>query len=297
MKKMIPILAVGGLILTAQDSCEGGEDPTPTPWVLPGVDYAQMGSYRVVERPDAFSAPSGCEMAYTQYYPDGAPEAPLVMLSHGFQRNQSHMVELARHLASWGLEVVTPNLCHSLPTDSDTGADAGDMLALSDLMGAQSMIYMGHSAGGLRSTIAGVADDKTRAVLGLDLVDGADEALNLAPQADFPLYGIVGEGSACNAGGNGVAVFEAAPQGRALKTIEADHCDFEGPTDALCTSFCQGSNDQFSEGEIRRSIWGLATSFAVWHGGLDAGGADWWQDGGGVLDALLAEGHVVILVD
>lgn len=53
-----------------------------------------------------------------------------------------------------------------------------------------------------------------------------------------PVWGMFGESSGCNANNNGVNVFQDAVQGNAVIITEADHCDFEFPTNLLCSLLC-----------------------------------------------------------
>lgn len=289
---LIPLCFIA-LPLIAQDSCGG---PPEVDWTPPGTDFAAPGPLDVTAAPGSLAAPSGCTLDYTLYQPAGARPRTWVVLSHGFQRSQEQMSDLAGHLASWGLGVATPDLCHSTPLDNDIPGDVDDLLALTDALGTSRVLYMGHSAGGMRSILAGVADPRALAVVGLDAVDALDYALDAAPALTIPLHGIVGEGSSCNADNNGIPIYEAAPDALAYRVTEADHCDFEGPTDALCTAFCQGSNAQFTEGTIHNGVVGLATSAALWRADLDASGAGWWRPGAATNQWLQDIGLVSPLV-
>lgn len=280
-------------IVLGADTCSA-----PTfEWAPPGTDLAAPGPSGETTTALSLAAPSGCTLAYTRHAPtQPAGGAPLIVLSHGFQRSQAQMQDLATHLASWGFTVVTPDLCHSTPLDNDIPGDAADMQALAAAEGGVRVIYMGHSAGGMRSIVAGAEDPATVAVVGLDAVDALDYALEAAPSLAAPLMGIVGESSSCNAANNGIPVYEAAPDALAMRVTEADHCDFESPTDALCTSFCQGSNASFDDATIAQAIWGLATAAALWRGGVSEEGAAWWQASGADYQYLLDAGLVSPLV-
>ncbi len=54
-----------------------------------------------------------------------------------------------------------------------------------------------------------------------------------------PVWGMFGESSSFNANNNGVNVFQDAVQGNAVIINEADHCDFELPTNLLCLLNCE----------------------------------------------------------
>ncbi|RME53793.1 MAG: alpha/beta fold hydrolase [Deltaproteobacteria bacterium] len=295
MERSMRGVLVGTLLLLfglgGEGSLCGPSDPTA--WEVPGTDYADMGSFEVVEDAGVFAAPSGCTLPYTRYRPMGGEDSPLVLLTHGFQRGEAQMQGLARHLAGWGLDVVTPDLCHASAQDHDVAADVSDMTALADAMRAgRGVVYAGHSAGGLRSLLAGRDDEDAIAVFGLDLVDGDGLALAAAPELDIPLYGVAGEPSACNEDGNGEAVYQAAPEGLLLGVTEADHCDFEDPTDRLCTAVCASRNETFSDDTIRNAIRGLFTAFLLWRGGLDPEGAAWWTPEGEAYQWLIAQGLI-----
>ena len=289
----VPLLLSVGLP-GLNDGC--GDDPEPTPWEVPGVDYSAPGLFAIASHSGELDAPSGCTLPYTSYHPEGGSVGPLVVLSHGFQRNSSNMTDLAQHLASWGFHVVTPDLCHSTAVDNDPTGDANDLIALAASLGAEEVAYLGHSAGGMRSVLAGEIDPNAMFYHGLDMVDAGDLALNTAPTYPLPAAGSLGEPSSCNANSNGIAFYEAAPAAIALKVTEADHCDFEGPTDALCTSFCAGTNALFDEATIRKAIVGLATSYVLWQSGVDASAAGWWSPEGEAFGYLTTIGLVTPVV-
>ncbi|RMD96747.1 MAG: alpha/beta hydrolase [Deltaproteobacteria bacterium] len=288
-------LLVGTLFLLFGIGGEGSlcAPSDPTVWEVPGTDYADTGNFEVVEDAGLFAAPSGCILSYSRYRPATQGGFPLVLLTHGFQRGEAQMHGLARHLAAWGLDVVTPDLCHASAQDHDVAADVSDMTALADaIRSGRGVVYAGHSAGGLRSVLAGRDDEHAIAVFGLDLVDGDGLALTAAEELRIPLYGLGGEPSPCNADGNGEAVYRAAPEARLLRVTEADHCDFEDPTDRLCTAVCAERNETFSDDTIRNAIRGLLTAFLLWQGGLDPEGAAWWIPEGDAYQWLIAQGLI-----
>lgn len=288
------LVSLGFPLMGINDGCDGGTEPVD--WNPPGTDFSQVGAYPVSVSEANLAAPSGCTLDYILYTPQGAPSAPLIVLSHGFQRNNSVMVDLGTHLASWGFRTVTPNLCHSTPVDNLPAQDADDMIALAASLGAREVIYMGHSAGGMRSVLAGDKDPAAVLYHGLDMVDAGDLALSAAPGYPLTAYGSLGEPSACNANNNGIPFYEGAPGAVALRVVEADHCDFESPTDVLCTGFCQGANDQFDDGTIHQAIFGLATSYVMWQVFEDDAAANWWVPGGETFTYLTDLGLVEAIV-
>ena len=138
-------------------------------------------------------------------------------------------------------------------------------------------------------------DPDTVAVLGLDLVDRGEQALEAASALTVPLHGVLGEAGSCNENGNGVPVYEAAAEGNAVRVTEAEHCDFEAPTDGLCTALCAVRNTAFTEEQIRATILGLSTSFLLWQSGLDPRGMGWWTPGTPAYDEMIAGGAVTQL--
>lgn len=271
---------------TSDDDATGDDDSEPPP------DLAAIGPYAVGTSTGTYTPGGLCFMGYTVFTPTGAPAAPTVMLAHGFQRYAGVMEALGEHFASWGLTTVTMDLCHSTVLDSDPPADAALLLELGDELGVGDVIYAGHSAGGLRSVLAAVQDPDAVAVLGLDLVDGDDLALDGAPALTVPLRGLAGEATGCNSDGNGLGVYAASPDGGVVRVTEADHCDFEDPTDWLCAILCPGTNAQFTDDEIRAAVRALATAYLLWQSGLDPQGEDWWTPGSPVHDAFLASGAI-----
>jgi pimeloyl-ACP methyl ester carboxylesterase len=279
------------------DDDTGDDDTTPLP------DLAQAGPYSVDTTTD-WATPSGwIPTQITVYSPVGAPAAPHVVLAHGFSRHQGVFADLAEHYASWGLTVVTMTLLHIYVIDNDPMQDAADLMWLSDEYGGGGpVIFAGHSAGGMRSVIAGAQDPDTVAVMGLDLVDYADAAwgnvflaLEYAPQLAEPLWGLAGESGECNAEANALPAYAAAADGNVLRVTEADHCDFEDPTDTMCTMLCEGTNDQFTDDEIKATIRELSTAFLLWQAGLDPAGERWWTPGEQPYDDLVNAGAVTQL--
>ena len=270
------------------DTTAGDDDDT----TAPPPDFAATGPYPVTSTSDTYNPSGWCYVPYTVFTPTGAPSAPTVILLHGFARTSSVMADLGAHIASWGLTVATPGLCHSTPLDSDPPADAAELQDFKALIGATDVLWAGHSAGGLRSVLSANLDPQTIAVLGLDLTDGDDLAIDAAPSLTVPLGGLIGEPGMCNSDGNGAAVYAAAPTATAVRVTEADHCDFEDPTDWMCTMLCEEDNSLFTSDEVRETIRGMATAYLVWQAGVDSRGEDWWTPGGTEYDGLMGSGAI-----
>jgi hypothetical protein len=255
----------------------------------PGPDLREAGPY-AIELDTGTAMLPGCSMGYDLRAPAGVPDAPVVVLAHGFQSNRQSMAGWAEHWASWGLRVVTPNLCHATIIDSDHAQNGEDLRALVVELALPSPIYAGYSAGGLASVLAASADPGATALVGLDMVDSEGLGAGVAASVGVPAFDIVGEPSMCNTTNNGLAVFAAMPEARALRVTEADHCDFQNPADALCGITCTGSNDQFDDSAIQTAVLGLSTAAVLWQTGVEPTGAQWWTPGQHYYELLVGLG-------
>jgi hypothetical protein len=258
-----------------------------------GPDYGHPGSLGVSTTTGSASVGGGCTLDYTTHAPSSGALGVRVVMAHGFLRAPANMADWGALLASWGFEVVTPALCHSSILDTDHVQNGADMVALNAALGGGDVIYMGQSAGGLSALLAGADDAQALGVVGLDATDdlfaaGAAAASGLS----VPVFGIVGEASTCNSSGNFITALQAAPDSSILRIIESEHCDFESPTDVLCTALCTVANPTFSDTELRYAVGGMMTAAAVSLAGDTAAEADWWAPGGGYYDELYAAGMI-----
>ena len=261
-------------------------------------NYSEYGSFSVdVLSGNELTEDGGGSVDYVCFSPIGFDSEIHLVLVHGFLRSQANMYELAYHYATWGIQVYTLDLLHSSISDNDPIQDAKDMVWLSQILTDNShAIYAGQSAGGMRSVIAANIDSNAIAVLGLDLVDGEFDnqilGISNALEIDIPLWGIAAEPSACNANGNGIGVYNEASNGNLIRVTESEHCDFEDPTDFLCTIICSNNNTLFSENEIKGVIRSLSTSFLLWKTGVDFSGLDLWTPGNDYYESLINIGHI-----
>lgn len=252
----------------------------------PEVDYRDRGASAVSTRSVSVSTSGSCTLDVTLYEPAGGSDA-VVILSHGFARAPANVAGWADHIASHGVTVATPGLCHLSVWDSDHAENANDLEALSAELGFSKTIYAGHSAGGLASAVAASGDASAVAVVGLDLTD-ADGLAASADLSGLDVYGILGEPSTCNSDGNGSAVYSGHTS---FRVTEADHCDFESPTDWVCELGCPGTNNTFDNETITGAIGGLLTSAVVDAAGLGSADA-WWKSGGTFHDELAGSGLI-----
>lgn len=306
-----PVLLAGALLLAG---CRGGappgdtgpadddtlptdDDTTPpdddTSGGDPPPDFRSAGPHPVAASTGSHTTAAGCVLPYGRHAPaDGGPGG-LVVLAHGLEREGEQMDDWAAHLASWGLDVVTPTQCHIGVLDLDQEQNAFDLIELAAALGAGTVYYAGHSAGGLAAFVAAAHDPAAAAMLGLDPTEWLGIGEGVAGSVHVPAYGILGDPGACNLFNNFLALYASVPGARAVRLTEADHCDFERPTDWVCTVPCGTSpNDHFSDAEIQRTLMGLATSFLVWQTGLDPSGPEWWEPGGSYYDVLVATGAI-----
>ncbi|EXJ15593.1 lipase/esterase [Imhoffiella purpurea] len=177
-------------------------------------------------------------MDYSLYRPASARSGDLVLLGHGFMRDRERMTGLAESLAETGLTVAALDFCNARPWDGGHVQNGFDMMALADALGARRRVYAGFSAGALAALVAGRNDPRALGVVALDLVDADGVGRLMARGMDRPLIGLFGEPSACNARGNGLAVYAAAPDASVQRIAGANHCDFESPTDWVCRLVC-----------------------------------------------------------
>lgn len=251
----------------------------------PGPDLRMPGPHAVTTSEGSASTTS-CTMAYAIAAPRDVPDAPFVVLAHGFQGNHGSMVDWAEHYASWGLAVVTPDLCHATIADADHAQNGADLVALAAELGIASPIYAGYSAGGLASVLAAAQDPAAIALVGLDMVDSGGLGAGVAAGIAIPAHDITSEPSMCNSTANGVPVFAAIEGSETVRVLEADHCDFQSPPDAFC-GLCSAPNPGHTTESIQSAIRGLSTAALLWRAGVDERGAHWWTPGGTWYDELV----------
>ena len=260
--------------------------------------YSILGPFDVDSGSNVITTSDSSQMDYSIYFPVNYQSEVVVLLVHGFSRDQSVMAGFAEHFASWGIKTITMNLLHSSIVDNDPIMDALDINILADQIGqGLPIVYLGHSSGGMRSVLAASQNSNAIAVLGLDLVDalypGSDNqyyALSLVANMMIPVWGMFGESSTCNANSNGLNVFQDAVQGNAVIVTEADHCDFELPTNFLCSFLCGQENYIFSDDDIEEVVLNLSTSFILDIVNFSDLNIQLWEPGNNYYDSLVTVG-------
>lgn len=272
---------------------DGGGAPTCAPGDGIIGDLTRNGTHTVGVNKGTVKGPTSCDMAWTRYAPtDVNPENQVVVLSHGFARDPSKVAGWARYLASWGFEVYTPGLCHTSPFDTDHVQNGKDLAAFAEsVANGHPILYVGHSAGGLASTLAAKQDTDAIGAFGLDLVDTSNLAKQAAPNLTVPLWGLRGEPGSCNSSGNGKDVILRAPDHKLHKITEASHCDFENPKDNICSIACPDPfNGKFNDGEQQRAMQAMIGGFVFYTSHADLDGLNYWTPGCPEYDALIQSG-------
>ncbi len=258
------------------------------------IDYGQPGIYSVTISTSTASVTNCASMSYDIYTPEVIENNTVIVLGHGFARGSDVMAGWAEHISSWGIKVLLPTLCHyNILFGVDHEMNGQNMKELAEIHGATSTVYAGHSAGGLAALIATSQDNNAIGVLGLDTTDtqdipGVDDFIgrDYAPRIESKSFSIFGESSSCNGSNNGIILFQMISGARIIKIKDADHCDFENPTDSICEMSCETSSAVFTDDQIRLVIKTLGTSALM---GMINNEDVWSSD---YLEELILEGLV-----
>lgn len=238
---LIPPLLIGGCLSMGSQI---NSDTLPF-----GADSYSLSEHSAISN-------TGCRFDYRIYQPTRAGTATSIIIGHGFLRDQDNMAGLSRALAKRGVPVITLDFCNMQVWNGNHETNAQDMRDLAVRLGrGDNIIYAGFSAGALAAILA--ADDNTRAILALDLVDQNELALQAIKQRSVPLIGLSGPASGCNANNQSNPVFSARndEQLEQLSIIPgASHCEFESPTNWLCDLLCGDDDTQHSDNMQRMNI-------------------------------------------
>lgn len=253
----------------------------------PAPDYALAGPAPVERTDGSLRVDDRCQLSFDRFRPRGEAAPALVVLSHGFARDKEKMHGWAEHLASWGVEVVTPQLCFLSFGNTDHPANGRSVAALArELADGRPVVLAGHSAGGLASTLAAPALDGAH-LFTLDGVDNDRQGEDAARDIDASAGGLFAEPAQCNDNGSGKAMLAPIDDRVSWRIRTSDHCHFENPTDGLCTALCRRGDADHEA--IAATVRALTTGFVLWKTGVDPRGQDVWTPGTEAFLALPAE--------
>ncbi len=222
----------------------------------------------------SFDSAHGCTVTYDHYLPvsDMKHSSTTVILGHGFLRDREQNRRWAAHWASHGVPVANVSFCNSRWFNGFHGRNADDLVELSRTLVAEtrtgSIMYAGHSAGGLSALLATLRDPHARAYLGLDTVDTGARMAEAQRALTVPALFLLGEPAACNANGN---IVEAIPANLVsesgsmtmLRVHGATHCHFEWPSTPGCRLLCGSAPSEAAAERIQQVIRGLGTGWVL----------------------------------
>jgi pimeloyl-ACP methyl ester carboxylesterase len=171
-----------------------------------------------------------------------------VILAHGFTRSRATFAGHAAMLARAGYWAIVPDLPFLLDS-RDNAIALRDLIRQLQLGTAQApldrFVLAGFSAGGLSALLAADAPGVVGYV-GLDPFDRPNGVgLEAARKLAVPAFLLRGPSAACNAYSIAEPWVKALPHlVKDQQLAAASHCDFESPTDGLCTFVCGDTNPQ-----------------------------------------------------
>ena len=206
--------------------------------VAAGVSAAEPNENPVQVVRGEIASVSGCRNGYTLYRRARPASSLAVMIVPGFMRDRDRMRGWADALADRGFTAVTMDFCQPTAFDGRHAENARDMIAAREALGLSSIVYAGHSAGGLASLLAAADDPAARAIVLFDPVDFADLAEPAAASVGVPALVLLGRPGICNLRGNIRPALPRLAHATVIKVDTATHCDFEWPGNALCRVAC-----------------------------------------------------------
>ncbi|HVE51074.1 MAG TPA: hypothetical protein VNG69_15850 [Casimicrobiaceae bacterium] len=185
-----------------------------------------------------FASVRGCEVGY-RVFDARNPDAPTVLIAHGYLRNGEHMRGWAQAIVANGLNAVTVDLCASNAPEGRHADNARDLVALRKRLELDDVIYLGTSAGGLAALLAAAQDgEATRGVLLLDPTNAGGQARAAATRVRVPVAALVSRPQMCNAWRNIDRALKTLPDATIVSMGRVSHCDFEWPSDSFCRVAC-----------------------------------------------------------
>ena len=253
---------------------------------LPAVASMHAAAQSDADRTRTLPSVRECDVRYRIHPGHGRRDAPVALIAHGFLRNGSFMSGWAEAIARSGTTAVTVDLCASSMPGGRHADNAADLVALRRALAADTVVYVGVSAGGLAALIAASQDaDATRGLLLLDPTNAGGQARSAAGRVRAPVAALVSRPRVCNAWRNIDPALETLRDATIVRIDDATHCNFEWPTDNFCRFACMApavddERERRSESRIRRIALGFIEAIAN-----DAPGAlvEWKA---GIADAL-----------
>lgn len=215
------------------------------------------------------------------FEPDAGPPVGVAIVAHGWTRSREQHRDAGRALAEAGIVAVIPDLPNVMDLWGNGSAIVdlvrrleGGALGLPPVL-PSSLVLIGTSAGGLATLIAASKLPDLAGWIGLDPVDRTGMGLYAASNLGTPAIVLLGGASACNLFGSGRSLAQAVPRlVRAKKIDGASHCDFESPTNRVCTTFCgSASRDRQLEARNETVLAALELLTASHHGHAAAAAA------------------------
>jgi len=201
---------------------------------------------------------SGRPVRVDLYSPANGAGSDAIILAHGFMRTRASLAGHAAALAQAGYLTLASDLPYGVSARDNAEALA-DLVALlrAGALGApaERVVLAGFSAGALAALFAAVDTPDLAGYIALDPIDfPGHEGLAAARRLSVPAVLLHGPPGACN-------VFRvAAPWAAAMPALQgeqlignASHCDFEAPSDDLCTALC-GATDAERQAAVRAAL-------------------------------------------
>ncbi|MDX1694341.1 MAG: PKD domain-containing protein [Ketobacteraceae bacterium] len=246
----------------------------------------------------------GGNRSVTWYVPDTTPVG-WVFLQHGFQRNKSHLDDIATHFMDNGLMVLTTNsnvtggnksLAHSVADDlvDNPPTPPGDYPL------PARMVLSGHSAGGLFVTnmAARLLQRGATDLAGLVLYDPVDANNDMQGNmaavvaSGAPVLAILANSSSCNSSNNALGPLRSLNDsfvGIRL-TDDSKHFDVEGSSGGgWVTWFCGGGSKAHNIAYVQEI--GLAWSTGILSGNPDPA----YYPGGARINELISINDAVLI--
>ena len=206
------------------------------------------------------------------YEPGIRPAIGVAVIAHGWTRSRERHRDAGRALAEAGVLVIVPDLPNMLDL-------WGNGSVIVDLVGRlesgalglarierSSIVLIGTSAGGLATVWAASKLPGIGGWLGLDPTDRTGTGMYAASKLAAPAIVLLGDMSACNLFGSGSSLARSVPNlVRTTRVDGASHCDFESPTNRVCTMMCGGSSRAGQLATTRETVLAALELLAIAH--------------------------------